>query len=48
LMSTVYVPQLASVFKTAELYPELLLLALLTSVPVMIVDELRKSLKIRI
>ncbi len=48
LMSTVYVPQLASVFKTAELHPELLFLALLTSVPVMIVDELRKSLKIRI
>lgn len=48
LLITIYVPQLSSAFKTVELPPELIILALLTSVPVVIVDELRKTLKIKI
>lgn len=48
LLITVYVPQLSSVFKTVELPLELIFLALLTSIPIMAVDELRKTLKIRI
>ncbi|MFN3268871.1 MAG: HAD-IC family P-type ATPase, partial [Zestosphaera sp.] len=48
LLITVYVPQLSSVFKTVELPLELIFLALLTSIPIMVVDELRKTLKIKI
>ncbi|MEM2658588.1 MAG: cation-translocating P-type ATPase [Zestosphaera sp.] len=48
LLATVYVPHLSSVFKTVELPPELIFLALLTSVPIMLVDELRKTLEIKI
>lgn len=48
LLITVYVPQLSSVFKTVGLPLELVFLAFLTSVPIMLVDEIRKTLKIRI
>ena len=48
LLITVYVPQLSSVFKTVELPLELVTIPLLTSVPIILIDELRKTLKIRI
>ncbi|MGC8975289.1 MAG: cation-translocating P-type ATPase, partial [Thermoprotei archaeon] len=47
LLITVYVPQLSSVFNTVGLPLELVFLAFLTSVPPLLVDELRKTLKTR-
>ncbi len=47
LAATVYVPTLSSVFGTTGLPAELLLLATVTSVPILLVEEVRKTLNIR-
>lgn len=47
LAVTVYIPALSSVFKTASLPAELLFLATATSLPILLVEEVRKALNIR-
>ncbi|MEM3948811.1 MAG: HAD-IC family P-type ATPase, partial [Zestosphaera sp.] len=48
LASTIYIPALSSIFKTVGLSVELLVLASVTSLPILIIDELRKELRKRI
>ncbi|MEM2074544.1 MAG: cation-translocating P-type ATPase [Zestosphaera sp.] len=48
LASTIYIPALSSIFKTVGLPVELLILASVTSLPILIIDELRKELGKRI